>query len=52
MVKMKYFEFSTRWNQAEFMISIRLEATSIQSWFVQNDGSQIWDFLVVIFELS
>ena len=28
-VKIKYFEFSTRWNQAEIVISIRLEAISI-----------------------
>ena len=49
---MKYFEFSTKWNQAEFMIPIRLEATSIQSWFVQKDGSLIEDLLVVIIEIS
>ena len=46
------FEFSTRWNQAEFMILIWLEATSIQRWFVQNDKRQIRDFLVVIYETS
>ena len=44
MVKMKYFEFSTRWNLAEFMIPVHLEATLIQSWFVQNNGNQIWNF--------
>ena len=31
-VKMEYFEFSIRWNQAEIMIPIRLGAISIQSW--------------------
>ena len=33
-VKMKYFEFSTRWNQAEMMIPIRLQAILIQSWLL------------------
>ena len=33
-VKMKYFEFSTRWNQAEIMILIRLPAISIQSYLL------------------
>ena len=52
MVKMKYLEFSTRWNQAESIIPNCLEATQILSWFLQKDGSQIWDSLMVIFELS
>ena len=30
---MKYFEIATRWNQAEIMILIHLQALSIQSWF-------------------
>ena len=33
-VKMKYFQFSTRWNQAEFMILLCLQAVSIQSWLL------------------
>ena len=41
---MKYFEFSTKWNQAEIMIPIRLQAISIQSWLLLKDKNQIRDF--------
>ena len=51
-VKMKYFEFTTRWNQAEIMILIRLGAISIQSWLLLKDGNQTRDFSGIIFKAS
>ena len=44
---MKHFEFSTRWNQAELMIPIGLEATSIQIWSIQKDVSPMRDLPVM-----
>ena len=52
MVKMKYFEVSTRWNQAEFMIPIILKPHQFKVGLTKMIGARFEIFVVVILELS